>query len=224
MNIIEIFMGREGEGLQLGIPKVFIRTGKCSVGCKHCDTAFQFKNAAHKNVDDIVYKVNVLAKANSIKWITLTGGEPLEEDPKELRQLVNTLKSYNFKIALETSGQFKDKYLFKVCDFLSVDAKSPSSGVIYKEKVHDFLWSRFKKKTQVKIIVDDLNVDPPFVFNYLRKFNPPLDQVIVTVGWNINESLNDVREKAKIISELPFPTRVIIQQHKIIYGPKIGGV
>ena len=38
MKINEIFLGVEGEGLEIGIPKIFIRTQGCGIRCSVCDT------------------------------------------------------------------------------------------------------------------------------------------------------------------------------------------
>ena len=39
--IVEIFESLQGEGLNTGMPAIFIRFGKCNLACPWCDTDYQ---------------------------------------------------------------------------------------------------------------------------------------------------------------------------------------
>ena len=113
----EIFFSINGEGLQIGIPMVFIRLSGCNLRCKWCDTKYSWIQKDQKNLEDIIHEVE---KYNT-KWVCITGGEPLLQ---EIRHIINKLK---YRISLETNGTIYDDVIKKV-DFVSVDIKIPSSG------------------------------------------------------------------------------------------------
>ena len=39
-NIVEIFESLQGEGLNTGMPSIFVRFGKCNLACPWCDTHY----------------------------------------------------------------------------------------------------------------------------------------------------------------------------------------
>lgn len=53
----EIFFSINGEGLQIGIPMVFIRLSGCNLRCKWCDTEYSWIQKDQKNIEDIIHKV-----------------------------------------------------------------------------------------------------------------------------------------------------------------------
>ena len=181
------------------------------------------------DVEDIVGKVMELTKYKRISdHITVTGGSPLECNRKELIYLLELLKLDGYWITLEESGQVYCKNIFDVCDFLSIDAKSPSTGVKINYKVHNLLYNNYLDKTQIKIIVRD-EKDLEFVEEYLERYSvfsriERLYEVIVTPCWEIRESFRTFRSRTKWIHrevlKRGLSVRVIPQLHKIIYGTK----
>jgi len=225
MRIYSIFKAIEGEGSEIGIPKTFIRTVGCPVKCKNCDTpeALDVRQGIEIPVDQIIQKVEEFG----LECITITGGEPLIQ--KNLYLLISLLKKKGYYTTLETSGQLFDKEIFQVTDFLSVDAKTPSTGVECNFKVHEDLLQApsFNNKLQIKCVVND-RVDFDFVVYYYNRFKKLLkpNQLIITPCWEVEKELNRdfVKKIVKLVLENNLPIRVIIQQHKIIYGPRAKNV
>lgn len=225
MKINSIFQACEGEGSEVGILKTFIRTQGCNVGCKYCDTPEArviVAETINMDPEEIVHKVQ------EFKWknVTITGGEPLIWI--DLYKLVQLLNSKKYIITLETSGQFFNKDVFLLCNLLSVDAKPPSSGVKVDYTVQNKILTEFPKNAQIKVVVRDLQ-DFEFVIDYYNRFKDKLQpfQLIITPCWEVNqESFNSelVRDILRRLYVLKIPIRVIVQQHKVIYGPRRAGV
>jgi 7-carboxy-7-deazaguanine synthase len=43
MQITEIFLSIQGEGLQSGLPTLFIRFSGCNLRCTYCDTKYSYE-------------------------------------------------------------------------------------------------------------------------------------------------------------------------------------
>ncbi len=117
--IASIFPSIQGEGHFVGYPMVFIRLAGCSVKECHirveCDTDYKAK--ATKSVDAILEDVTGMAGPDSI--VSLTGGEPTDHD---LIPLIDGLKSWHYRVHMETSGKrLLEGY---AVDWLTVSPKS----------------------------------------------------------------------------------------------------
>ena len=93
--IKEIFESVQGEGAKAGVITDFVRLAGCGIACpikKHCDT--DYSGGAEMSEDEIISQINN-------KIVTITGGEPLEQNIYELcRKLC---KAAHF-IHIQTSG------------------------------------------------------------------------------------------------------------------------
>jgi len=224
MEINSIFQACEGEGSEVGILKTFIRSQGCNVGCYYCDTpeARIMGKGTKMDPEEIIHKVQ------EFKWknVTITGGEPLIW--LDLYKLVQLLNQDKYIITLETSGQFYNKDVFLLCDLLSVDAKPPSSKVKIDYTTHNKILTEFPKNTQIKTVVKDLQ-DFEFTIDYYNRFKDKLKpfQLIITPCWEINQESFNKELVQKILEKLYIlkaPIRIIVQQHKIIYGPRRVGI
>ena len=69
-NIVEIFESLQGEGLNTGMPSIFVRFGKCNLACPWCDTHYnKFERWSATQIQEKV-------RSFSAKNIIITGGEP----------------------------------------------------------------------------------------------------------------------------------------------------
>ncbi|MCK4310947.1 MAG: 7-carboxy-7-deazaguanine synthase QueE, partial [Methanomicrobia archaeon] len=154
----EIFFSVNGEGLQIGIPMVFIRLSGCNLRCKWCDTKDSWVQNDQVTLDDIVKEVDNY----DTEWVCITGGEPLLQDIKPL------IKKLQYKISLETNGTIYDD-IIKEIDFVSVDIKTPSSEMKNDFKVLQKVLDN-TKDGQLKAVISDEN-DYLFVKNSLNEID-----------------------------------------------------
>jgi len=114
----EMFETIQGEGTYTGVPSVFIRLQKCSVGCAWCDTKQTWvvnledeqtvgqvlaKNMESANWCQVSAKdlVSIYLQRYSAKHIVITGGEPCEYD---LFPLTSAFEALGCSCQIETSG------------------------------------------------------------------------------------------------------------------------
>ena len=216
MKINTIFAGIEGEGYEIGTPKTFIRFQKCSVHCRGCDSP-ETQNP------DLGIEMTLKQVAKEVKklnnyHITITGGSPLEQ-PQELLTLLFELKKEGYFITLEESGQVFNKEIFEKCDFLSLDLKTPSSGVKANIDVLKKALLFYRQKTQIKAVVAT-----PEDYKFVKRIYREISELkrfrfVLTPCWKKGGKL-DIIFTRRICSEVlkdKLYCRVIVQQHKVIY-------
>jgi len=100
MRVCELFESIQGEGLNVGAPSFFIRTGRCSVGCRFCDTKYSWDSGRDYALKELVKEV----ESSGLPEVVITGGEPFEEE--ELPLLVEELTALSSVrlITVETCG------------------------------------------------------------------------------------------------------------------------
>lgn len=114
-----VFRTIQGEGIQSGMPQVFVRLAGCSVGCHRCDT--DYRAVSEATADEIAGRCAALAVGE--RWCWLTGGEPTDHD---LAPLVAALRSRGLMVALATAGHRRVEV---EVDFLSVSPHTPDRWV-----------------------------------------------------------------------------------------------
>lgn len=106
LRVNNIFLTVDGETNQWhqGSWSVFIRLQGCRVGCAWCDTkhTWSIKHGELLTPGEIVSRVHTISRG--CDRITLTGGEPTEQNGSALGRLLCRLLSQHFRISMETSG------------------------------------------------------------------------------------------------------------------------
>src|SRR5438874_13426481 len=100
MKIAEVFYSIQGEGILVGVPSVFIRTGGCNLRCTWCDTPY----TSWKPEGEDQPLGTVLADVRRC-WAThvvVTGGEPMIQE--DVVRLTERLKDFDLHITIETAG------------------------------------------------------------------------------------------------------------------------
>ncbi|GAL87423.1 organic radical activating enzyme [Sporocytophaga myxococcoides] len=101
LPVMESFYTIQGEGFFQGHAAYFIRLAGCDVGCHWCDVKESWEIKGHP-----VYSVEEIAQAGSAhpgRVAVITGGEPLIYP---LEQLTESLKKFQFRTHIETSGAY----------------------------------------------------------------------------------------------------------------------
>jgi 7-carboxy-7-deazaguanine synthase len=208
MNINEIFLSIQGEGYYTGEKMVFVRTEYCNLRCSWCDTKYSFNEGRNMSLDKICEVVDNLAQ-NNVKWVCLTGGEPLLQ--KDVNNLVRRL-SDRYRILLETSGSLDIKRFIPDYGMVrkDIDFKLPSSGMY--RKFNDKNLGYIEDGDYIKFVVNDRN-DFSVAMNEIRAMDSHTGIVIQPVyGTEVKWLADEFIEKA------PENARLMLQEHKYIYG------
>lgn len=220
MRINNIYRACEGEGVHIGAPQVFIRTQGCSLHCKNCDTLSSW-NPSHgteMTTEEIIGKVNEFG----LNRVSITGGNPLEAEG--MFDLVKCLRQKGYYINIEVTGQDYDEDVFNHVHFISCDIKTPDTGV--KASVDNLIHMliSFPYKMQLKAVCASI-VDLDFIishYNILRKHLGHSPFIITpcytekAVGFDF-DMIDKIYNR---IMDEKLDIRLIMQQHKIVYGSK----
>jgi 7-carboxy-7-deazaguanine synthase len=168
----EIFYSIQGEGKNIGVPSVFVRTSLCNLHCVWCDTDYTWNWEGtpfrHKRDVDPAYRKfrkeeqivelsveEIIAEISTYpcKHIVLTGGEPLMQQA-ELVMLIRALPGYFFEV--ETNGTLLPTAEFDArIDQYNVSPKLANSGnaLQLREKSESLRFFATSQKAYFKFVV-----------------------------------------------------------------------
>jgi 7-carboxy-7-deazaguanine synthase len=130
IRISEIFGPTvQGEGLLIGKPTVFVRTGGCDFRCSWCDTLYavlpEYRHDwTAMTPGEILAEVTRLSGGQPI-LVTLSGGNPAIQP---LDELIAAGREQGYGFAMETQGSVFAPW-FAGLDWLVLSPKPPSSGM-----------------------------------------------------------------------------------------------
>lgn len=132
MYVVEKFVSINGESRKAGQLSVFVRFRGCNLNCSYCDT--KWANTESCNAENMTpAEIYDYIKSTGVTNVTLTGGEPLlQQDMNKLLKILSNDRS--LYVEIETNGSV-DVSFTKVFDnppSLTMDFKSPSSGMSSK--------------------------------------------------------------------------------------------
>ena len=86
LPVMEIQETLEGEGINIGVPRLFIRVSGCAVGCTTCDTKDSWAVGEHPlaEVSSLADRLVKIVKGKVVE-VSITGGEPLHYRPQVTR-------------------------------------------------------------------------------------------------------------------------------------------
>ncbi len=128
MILNELFYSFQGEGLNAGVPAIFVRFGNCNLKCTWCDTKYTWQPGVSDNVvvatPELIEEIRALSEKNNCKHLVITGGEPMLQQG-EIVALRNAFP--NFYIEVETNGSQPILCADSV-DLFTVSYKMKNSG------------------------------------------------------------------------------------------------
>ena len=103
----EIFYSIQGEGVNIGVPTVFLRLALCNLRCSWCDTKYTW-DWDHYEYEKEVRDMSLSAVEGEIRrfgcsHLVITGGEPLMQ-ARHMVPLAQSLKKLDYFIEVETNG------------------------------------------------------------------------------------------------------------------------
>ena len=105
-KINDIFWSAQGEGVGSGVSSIFIRLAGCSLRCPYCDTRGAWTRGREMGSAAVASAVDALKAAYPRSRLVVTGGEPLEQ---ELKDLLAAFRRRRYFVAVETNGlHFQD--------------------------------------------------------------------------------------------------------------------
>jgi 7-carboxy-7-deazaguanine synthase len=208
MRIIEVFHSLQGEGPLSGVRMSFIRTARCNLRCRWCDTPYSFGPGTERSIPSLLREV----RRHRTRHVCLTGGEPLLQ--RESLDLVQALSQEGLTTTIETGGSLDvAPYLHIPGVILSVDVKCPSSGMTAHNR-----WSnlgRLRAQDVVKLVMGDRR-DYLYGRRELRR-HPTAAQVVLQPVWG-----TDPARLADWVLTDRLDARVMLQEHKLLWGDTPG--
>ena len=236
IRISEIFGPTiQGEGLLIGLPTVFVRTGGCDYRCSWCDTLHAVDSEYRDtwkpmSVDAIWQEVQRLSGGVPLT-ISLSGGNPAIQP---LGPLISKGQAEGYRFALETQGSIAKDW-FADLDHLVLSPKPPSSGMETDWQAFEDCLGAAGKGPQValKIVVFDdadyayataASARFPHLPVYLQPGNhtpppPDDDDARVDIDGVMDRMLWLVE---KVSEDRWFSARVLPQLHVLLWGNKRG--
>lgn len=236
VRISEIFGPTiQGEGLLIGLPTVFVRTGGCDYRCAWCDTLHavdsEYRGDWKPMSSEAIWQEVSRLSGGVPLTISLSGGNPAIQP---LGGLIEKGHREGYRFALETQGSISKDW-FADLDYLVLSPKPPSSKMVTD-------WTAFEHcldaagdgpEIALKFVVFD-DVDfayakrasarYPHLPVYLQPGNhtpppPDNDDAVVDIDGVMDRMLWLVD---KVSAERWFDVRVLPQLHVLLWGNKRG--
>ncbi|MFQ6127448.1 MAG: 7-carboxy-7-deazaguanine synthase QueE [Thermoplasmata archaeon] len=208
MIINEIFKSLQGEGIEIGVPTVFVRLTGCPLRCKWCDQQDAWVTGKSIGIEEILEEV----AGYKCPYVCVTGGEPLAQD--DSIKLISRLLEAGYMISIETGGSISLEEL--PCSenlMVSLDIKCPSSGMHDKMDLSNI--ELLSLSDQLKFVIAD-EEDYAHAKSIIERYGPQCSIVMQPVGGK------DLRWLAEKVLQDDLRVRVLPQLHKLIWGEKKG--
>ncbi len=204
MLITEIFESIQGEGSLIGIPMQFVRTNRCNLRCKWCDSEYTFSGGTEYILEYLFSKV----EESQRNWVCFTGGEPLIQ--RDALDFVKGVVNMGKNVLIETGGSIPvDDYVKIENTVIDMDIKTPSSEE--QDTLHKENLKVLRDTDYIKFVIAD-DRDFSYAVNFVRNLERKM-QVVFQPAWG--ESLRALTEKTL---QEGIDVRVLPQLHKLIWG------
>lgn len=212
MNISEIFYSVQGEGVEIGLPTVFVRLFACDLRCSWCDTMYAVEGRDFRKMT--VGEVLTEIRGHGCRRVCITGGEPLIQRD-EAEELANNLVNEGYRIVLETSGHKMPPPVFWTdgC-VISMDCKCPGSGM--HDRMDFGLFRKLRPQDQLKFVIAG-EADYEYAKRVVTEHPVKANVVFQPAGGLRLEWLTE-----RVLNDNIDGVRVLPQLHKIIWGEKRG--
>jgi 7-cyano-7-deazaguanosine (preQ0) biosynthesis protein QueE len=229
--VSEIFTAICGEGSEVGLPATFLRTSGCNLRCPGwpCDTPYTSVQAEGEwlTTDQVLDRVRHLG----LKRVFITGGEPLLW-AAPLTTVARSLRCDGYSLILQSNGTLEAPDLLTLCDLISLDCKTPSSGEESSMEVIAKTIASYRS-VQVKFVISD-DADLRFALDCGQQLLPlpggtavrycahPRDHVGTDDAASLLRKLQWLQER--VLEGKHDWLRVLPQVHVLVHGSAVRGV
>jgi 7-carboxy-7-deazaguanine synthase len=252
MQVMEIYLAPQGEGIFIGEPSIFVRFFGCNFRCVWCDTAYsinikEWKRAnpdseedpySEMSVDDVVAEILTLGGVDTP--VVLTGGEPLLQ--MQFGQLADRLLAFGKRITVETNGSVLPSTLPTLLRYEEQKARmlwsiSPKMGSAITTKPDMTIAEAFlmrQEPVQLKFVISNI-ADAHECRNLLSTW--PIEKYEPHIVFQPNGKILKLSRGLKVYVEtlqwlqefvdremISSNVRVLPQLHAMIHGPEARGV
>ena len=205
MEVSEVFFSIQGEGVDIGLPTVFVRTSRCNLECNWCDTTYSWEPGKERKVADILEEV----MSHGVKRVCISGGEPLMQ-ADEVAELVEALEAEGCENSIETNGSIDlDVVPRGELTHIIMDLKCPSSGMQDRNLFTNV--AKMRSDDVLKFVIAHQE-DYIYAKRLMERQRPPCPVVFQPVGGL------DLRDLAERVLEDRLDVRVLLQLHRYIWG------
>jgi organic radical activating enzyme len=163
-GVLDVFASRQGEGICVGDPQIFVRFGGCNLVCDYCDTpeSIPAKSGRQQTVEEVLTRIDAL-DASHVWPVSLTGGEPLLH-LSFLEELITALRAQGRAIYLETNGTLPRalEKVIKGCDWVAMDFKPESATGHDLWEAHQWFLDIGANKVFVKMVLTAKTTEAEF--------------------------------------------------------------
>jgi len=220
----KIFYSIQGEGINIGLPSIFIRLHGCNLNCSWCDTKYTWdKNKREywkEPVDITITKLYKEIKKYPCKHIVITGGEPLVQQDL-ITSFINKYKSFSYEI--ETNGTIQpNSYLLKTVQ-INCSPKLSNSKIDKNKRINLKVIKSINKSmnSNFKFVIGDLDdleeLNRVFVNSKLINKNKV---IVMPLGTSINENVRVMKNVVDSCQKYNF--RIIPRLQNFIWDNKRG--
>ena len=157
MRINEVFCSLQGEGVNAGLPTVFVRFQGCNLKpfCCWCDTKYaQTDGDEELTLKQLMERITKIGAPTCCERFCITGGEPLRQE-LEVIELVQELQRNGVKnIEIFTNGSLPVPVWYERVQWC-VDVKCPSSRTQIRNNDYDEWFRKLRPNDSVKFVVAD---------------------------------------------------------------------
>ncbi len=209
MEISEIFLSIQGEGVDIGLPTVFVRTSRCNLQCGWCDTKYSWEPGEERTIESIMEEV----LSYGMDRVCISGGEPMLQ-AEEVTKLVSMLEAKGVEVTIETNGSIDlDDITRGDLTRFCMDLKCPSSGMQDRNLFTNL--TKLRSNDVLKFVIAHQE-DYIFARKMLERNTPDCMVVFQPVGGL------DLRDLAERVLEDRLDVRVLLQLHRYIWGDQRG--
>jgi len=182
----------------------------------NCDTVYAYEGGTPLLLKEVVASVLKIG----IKTVLFTGGEPLL-DRRSAHAFLLAMVHHGIKVYVETNGSV-DILPFKVLANIVMDIKCPSSGMQDKLLVRNL--ENIGPLDEIKFIVGDRE-DYEYARHMVDTYKLSTRTSNLFISPIISNTITEFPQQlSRWLIEDRSLMKLMLQQHKIVWGPKLRGV